>query len=205
MNGLMWLASWEGAGSWPFCLTFVRGGDQDAVFRGFGADPRDAAPMESHEEPDAPMVRVGRSGDWVVALDEIVPAQGIRPEVLRRVSAGTEAVAIYRDIAKLNHELAYARDGEVIAAVTTSVPPRWRGSEPGYLRPLAEELGLTHNADADLSGLEVLLALAEGVFGLSLDEADYGRSWPAAPVLPVPADLPAPSLGINVPPQTTVS
>jgi hypothetical protein len=30
------------------------------------------------------VVRVGRSGDWVVALDEIVPAQGTRPLHARR-------------------------------------------------------------------------------------------------------------------------
>lgn len=199
MTGLTWLASWEGAGNWPFCLTFVRGGGEDEVLRGFGADPREAV-LVDWDESEVPVVRVKRSGDWTVALDESIPAQGTRPEVLRRVSAGTDAVAIYQDIASLNHEFAYAHDGEVIATVTTSAPPAWDGSNPGHLRPRAEELGLVAGGDA-VGNLAALLALAEDAFGLSLDETDYGRSWPAAPILPVLDDLRAPSAA-QPPPQT---
>jgi hypothetical protein len=66
------------------------------------------------------------------------------------------------------------------------VPPHWGGTDPERLRPLAEELGLGAGADGDLTGLEVLLALAKEHFGLSLDEADLGR-------LSLPVPLPAPS------------
>jgi hypothetical protein len=41
MTGLTWLASLPDVGSWPFCLTFVRGGTEREVFEGFGADPDD--------------------------------------------------------------------------------------------------------------------------------------------------------------------
>jgi hypothetical protein len=42
------------------------------------------------------------------------------PEVLRRVSAGTGAVAVavFQDIGKDHQELAHAVDGEIITAVT---------------------------------------------------------------------------------------
>jgi hypothetical protein len=50
------------------------------------------------------------------------------------------------------------------------------------LTPLAEELGLGAGSDGDLTGLELLLALGEGVFGLSLDEADLDRFSPPVPL-----------------------
>jgi hypothetical protein len=135
---------------------------------------------------------VGRSGEWVFALEENIPAQGTRPEVLRRVSARTEAVAVYNDIGKGNDEFAHAVNGEVITAVTATIPPHWRGSEPDRLRPLAEEIALDDDGESGPLGLEALLALAEGVFGISLDEEDLRRPLVAASMLPVLDDLPAP-------------
>jgi len=196
MTGLTWLANQHDAGSWPFCLTFVHGCDEREVLEGFGADPDDTvaarATIPFGEIHDRPSVMVGRSGEWVFALEENIPVQGTRPEVLRRVSAGIEAVAIYNDIGKLNHEFAHACDGEVITALTTSIPPYWRGSEPDRLRSLAEEIALDDDGESGPLGLEVLLALAEGVFGISLDEEDLRRPLVAAPVLPVLDDLPTP-------------
>ena len=62
--------------------------------------------------------------------------------MLRRLSAGTEVVAIDEDMAKGNHQFAHAVDGEILTAVTTSMPPHWSGPQPDRLRPLAEELGM---------------------------------------------------------------
>jgi hypothetical protein len=162
----MWLAR---AWSVPTCLTFVRGTDERAVLAGLGVDPDAAVPSDAAEFT-TPVISIVRSGDWVVALEDSVYARGKRPEVLRRVSAGTEAVVIYKDLGKGNHEFAHAVDGEIITAVTTSMPPHWRGSQPDRLRPLAEELGLAEDSDYDLSPIEVLLVLGESVFGLTLDE-----------------------------------
>lgn len=171
MTGLTWLASQPNVGSWPFCLTFVRGSTEREVLEGFGADP-DAvvvarAVIPFGEAHDRPRVMVGRSGEWVFALEENITAQGTRPEVLRRVSARTEAVAIYNDIGKGNDEFAHAFNGEIITAVTTTIPPSWGGSEPDRLRSLAEEIALDDDGESGLLGLDVLLALAEGVFGIS--------------------------------------
>ncbi len=196
MTGLTWLANQPDVGSWPFCLTFVRGGTEREVFEGFGADPDGTvaarATIPFGEVHDRPTVMAGRSGEWVFALEENIPAQGTRPEVLRRVSARTEAVAVYNDIGKGNDEFAHAVNGEVITAVTTTIPPHWRGSEPDRLRSLAEEVALDDDGESGTPGLEVLLALAEGVFGISLDEEDLRRPLAAAPMLPVLDDLPAP-------------
>ena len=196
MTGLTWLANLPDVGSWPFCLTFVRGGTEREVFEGFGANPDDTvaarATIPFGEVNGRPRVMVGRSGEWVFALEENIPAQGTRPEVLRRLSARTEAVAIYNDIGKGNDEFAHAFNGEVITALTTTVPPHWWGCEPDRLRSLAEEIALDDDGESGLLGLEVLLALAEGVFGISLGEEDLSRPLAAAPMLPVLDDLPAP-------------
>jgi hypothetical protein len=196
VTGLTWLADQPDVGSWPFCLTFVRGATEREVFEGFGADPDDKfdsrATIPFGEVHDRPTVMVGRSGEWVFALEENIPAQGTRPEVLRRLSARTEAVAVYNDIGKDNDEFAHAVNGEVITALTTTVPPYWWGSEPDRLRSLAEEIALDDDGESGLLGLEVLLALAEGVFGISLGEEALSRPLVAAPMLPVLDDLPAP-------------
>lgn len=196
MTGLTWLGDQPDVGSWPFCLTFVRGSTEREVLEGFGADPDEAVPGHATipfgEAYDRPRVMVGRSGEWVFALEENIPAHGTRPEVLRRLSARTEAVAIYNDIGKGNHEFAHAFNGEVITALMTSMPPSWGGSEAERMRSLAEEIALDDDGESGPLSLDVLLALAEGVFGISLGEEDLSRPLAAAPILPVLDDLPAP-------------
>jgi hypothetical protein len=181
----MWLANSKDAGNWPFCLTFVHGVDVEEVFRGFGADlahVRSAVPGIPFPDPNAPPQVLGRqSGDWTTVLDYGMPPRGLRPEVLRTVSATSEAVSIYNDIAKLSHEFVHAYNGEIVTAVTASIPPHWRGSQPDRLRPLAEDLCEAFDV-GDTPSLEVLLALAEGVFGLSLDPEDLRVPWRAAPL-----------------------
>lgn len=195
--GLGWLADIE----WPGCLVFVRGVSEDQMLRAFGADPDEAVlrePGEPVPAPEgmtnaAPVIRVGQVGDWVIVIEEGELPQGIRPEVLRRVSAGGgEAVALHQDIGKFNHKLAHAADGEIVTAVTTSVPAHWRGTQPERLQSLAEELGLEDGAGAGVSGLEVLLALAEGVFGLGLSPSDLERPMRSARILPPLEDRPPP-------------
>ena len=195
MPGLMWLAGPRYAGRWPFCLTFVSGAGEDQVLAAFGADPGapgSQAPARSAlAAPDPaglPRVLVRPADGWLAALEQNTPPYGVRPGVLRAASVHGAAVAIYQDIGKLNHEFAHAADGQIVSAVSTTVPPRWSGRDPGRLRPLAEELGLGAGADSDLTSLEVLLALAEGVFGLSLDEADLDRPWRVAEIRPQPGD-----------------
>src|SRR5579875_511332 len=193
MPGLMWLSGprYE---SLPFCLTFVRGATERQVFTRFGADPAAAVPSDGGDPGGPPVVRMARSGDWLVAMETNIPPQGVRPEVLRRVSAGAEAIAVYQDIGKLNHELGYAADGDIVAAVVTAIPPHWSGGDPERLAAAARDLGLGSDTRSAASrpDLRILLALAERVFGLSLDEQAWDQPWPAAPIMPVPDDLPPP-------------
>jgi len=191
----MWLGDAPYAGSWPFCLTFVRGAAGEQVLAAFGAGPVPDAGIMPRSAPAAaqsglPLLLLRPAGDWLAALEQHIPPRGVRPDVLRRVSVAAEAVSIYQDIGKQNHEFAHAANGEVVSAVTTSVPARWWGSDPDRLRPLAHELGMPNgpSADTDLTPLQALLALAEGVFGLSLDQADLDRPWRAARLQPGPAD-----------------
>jgi hypothetical protein len=103
-SGLGWLADT----GWPGCLLFARGVSEDRVLESFGADPGEAVlrapgepvPVPSGMTEDAPVIRVGQAGGWVLVLENDYPPQGLRPEVLCRVTA----------------------DGGVVAALVTSVP-----------------------------------------------------------------------------------
>ena len=192
MPGLTWLSRRRRGSTLPGSMTFVRGADVRAVLTGLGVDPDDAMPPGHPEFSSTLGVTIIRAGDWLVALEQTAWPRGIRPDVLRRLSAGTEVVAIDEDIAKGNHQFAHAADGEIITTVVTSAPPKWGGTQPGRLRSLAEELGMDRedgrpdsDSDYDLGDLEILLLIAEVGFGLSLDQADLNN-----PVLKVP-DQPA--------------
>jgi Family of unknown function (DUF6461) len=190
MAGLEWLGH-PPADNWPLCLTFVRGKTEGEVLAAFGAGPAASSGPAAGHGPQAPSVRVGRSGEWLVAVEENIPPQGTRPEVLRRVSAGATAVSVYNDIGKFNDEFACAADGEVVAAVTTSVPPHWSGTDPAWAWPVASALGLTEDATGtDLTPWQAVLALAEVAFGASLDESALREPWPSAQIVPVLKDLP---------------
>jgi len=198
MPGLTWLVQQPGSRGLPafMCMTFVRGADERGLLAGLGVDPDDAMPPGDPEFASTPGTTIVRSRDWLVALEDAVYARGIRPDVLLRLSAGTEVVVIYEDIGKGNNQFAHAVDGEVITAVTTTMPPSWGGTQPDRLRPLAEELGMGHedgspsDSDYDMGGLELLLLIAEVAVGLSLDEADLNR-----PLLKVPDQPPGPTPG----------
>jgi hypothetical protein len=187
-------------------MTFVRGTDERLVLRRLGVDPDDAIRPDSPEFSSTPGITIVRSGDWLVALETAAWPRGIRLDVLLRLSVGTEAVVVFEEIGKLNHEFAHAVDGEIITAVTTCVPPSWRGTQPDRLRPLAEELGMgpqdgSPSDDYDLGDLEILLLIAETALGLSLDEADLNS--PLLKVPDEPAD-PTPRPRADAPPAPLV-
>ena len=174
MPGLFWLLQGSRPRGLPAgCMTFVRGTDELLVLAGLGVNPDDAIRPDDPEFSSTPGITIVRSGDWLVALETAAWPRGIRSDALLRLSAGTEAVVVFEDIGKLNHEFAHAVDGEVITAVTTCVPPSWGGTQPDRLRPLAEELGMGHQdgspsgSDYDLGDLEILLLIAETALGLS--------------------------------------
>jgi hypothetical protein len=196
MPGLMWLseADYE---SDPLCLTFVRGANEREVFAGFGADPAGAVPARLGDALPGPGtesgVRVARSGEWLIAIEDGIPPQGTRPEVLRRLSAGGEAIALYQDIGEGDHEFVYAADGDIVAGVVTTEPTDWYGNDPEPIAARARELGLNGDSDDDDTDWEILLTLAQERFGLSMDGEDLNRPWPAARMLPLLGELPPPT------------
>src|ERR1700760_3619173 len=112
MSGLLWLNDHSRfPDGWVTCLVFVRGSDVDEVFRGFGAGPsrpvtsprRSGAPFPRMDAPEQILGR--RCDDWTLVIDGTFPPRGLQLEVLQRISEGTDAVVIYNDVAKLNHEL----------------------------------------------------------------------------------------------------
>lgn len=139
MPGLTWLI--RGGVGTIGAMTFVRGAAERTMLTGLGVDPGDAVRPGAPGFSSVTGITVIRSGEWLVAREQSAWPRGIREEVLRRLSAGTESVAIHEDTGKGNHKFVHAFDGEFITALTTTVPPSWVGTQPGRLRPLAEELG----------------------------------------------------------------
>src|ERR1017187_1106986 len=87
-----------------------------------------------------PFVRMGVSGEWLFAWED-GSWEGGRPEVLRRASAGGEAVCV------LNTVEAYAAfgsapEGEAITSLVTIVPSPREGSFPERFLPLIEKVAL---------------------------------------------------------------
>lgn len=177
--GLHWLA--ENAHSSPDGFTFVRTGDPATVLAAFGAVPEDA--VEPEDPDNETYVRLCPAGDWLLVAEQNIPSEGTRPEVLRRVSAGTEAVSVYNDIGKAQHQFGYAADGDVVTTLTMSVPWHWQGSEPDRFADLLTEL-----AD-EPDDWAALLALVEGVFGVSVERPDLVTHQTDTRILPVLDDL----------------
>lgn len=104
-----------------------------------------------------PMVRAGSVGGWAYATQEGGAAQFTRPELLRRVSADTRAVALTRRGPEV--QVTVAEDGVPgPEGVRHVLSPRegggdlWPGSTAAYARFLAElegEFGITYRPDDD--------------------------------------------------------
>jgi hypothetical protein len=205
--GLAWLGQGPVLRT-SFCATFVRGMSQGEVLAGFGADPGEAeirtfeevlTAESSWQEGYGPFVRVGRSGDWLFAWEE-ASHEGTRPEVLRRVSRGGEAVVV-RHALDAFAEFGYAAGGVVVSHLVTIVPYRRSGSDPDRFLALLRQAGLDFDTAAQhdagdeqpvLGDLEAVLTVAERAFGLSLSPREVEGAWPSARILPRLEELPEP-------------
>jgi hypothetical protein len=188
-RGLVWLADSPLARSrGGFCLTFVRGSTEAEVFAAFGADAREAVRRRWHDLQDDMHVQVGRAGDWLFAL-EVNSANGTRPDVLRRLSAGGEAVAVRGTSYTLHHQFGYAAGGDLVAAVHTFLPGDWQGSDPGRFQAVAREAGLGRpQSPGAPKYLQAVLTVTEEVSGVTLGQPDLDRPWPAAELPPLPLE-----------------
>jgi hypothetical protein len=183
-----------------FCITLVRGLDEREVLRRLGGEhsqPRlltvgEAGRLSGSFQAGYPqIVLVARTDGWAVAVEDN-GWEGSRPEVLRALSAGTQAVSVYRNVNALGY-FSDAVDGEVLVRFELLFPQRRWGSRPDLLLPQMRAVGLDPDWQEPLYG-EVdpaALALAERVTGVHLDPRMLEGPLPAAEITPLLDDPPA--------------
>src|SRR6266545_566736 len=104
-----------------FCITLVRGLDQVEVLRRIGGERSQPRPLTVGEASELSgsfhagypqLVLAARAGGWVVAVEDN-GWQGSRPEALRALSRGTQAVSVYENVNALGY-FSYAVDGALL-------------------------------------------------------------------------------------------
>jgi Family of unknown function (DUF6461) len=132
-----------------FCITLVRGLDQGEVLRRFGGErsqPRALTAGEAGELSGSfhagypQIILATRSAGWAVAVEDN-GWEGSRPEVLRALSGGTQAVSVYRNVNALGY-FSDAVDGQVRVRFELLFPQRRWGSQPDLLLPQMRGVGL---------------------------------------------------------------
>ena len=188
------------------CLSFVRAAELLPVataFGGVGEHERALDLEEFCEEAYAhherySMVALRRLGDWALVVEDD-SGQGTRPEVLRRVSAGTEAVSVFWS-ADGAQRFSHARAGAVLTAFDPAlVEDRRDGTDPDGLEPLRAEL--TRQRGGFDGGVELMLALAARITGVELTAEDLDGEFATFPVAAWPDDLPRDAEPCGHPPE----
>jgi hypothetical protein len=183
-----------------FCITLVRGLDEVEVLRRFGGErsqPRaltvgEAGELSGSLQAGYPqIVLVARAGGWVVAVEDN-GWEGWRPEVLRALSRGTQAVSVYRNVDALGY-FSDAVDGALLVQFELLFPQRRWGSQPDLLLPQMRAVGLDPNWHEPPYGQvdTAALALAERVTGVHLDPRMLEGPLPAAEIAALLDDPPA--------------
>jgi Family of unknown function (DUF6461) len=183
-----------------FCITLIRGLDQAEVLRRIGGErsrPRSLTVAEAGERSNSfragypQLVLVARADGWSVAVEDN-GWEGSRPEVLRALSGGTQAVSVYRNVNALGY-FSYAVDGGLLARFELLFPQRRWGGQPDLLLPRMRAVGLDPDASEPPYG-EVdtaALALAERITGVRLDPSMLEGPLAAAEIAPLLDDPPA--------------
>jgi hypothetical protein len=194
------------SGSWTdaaagrrFCLTVVAGGSSASVFLSFGGDWDEVSPLTSEDSRamgeglpgriEVPVIRAGTAAGGAFAFED-ASVQGARTEVLRRVSAGTQAASVSLAPGDLPR-LRWARDGRLAAEMVLNQPERVRGPAAAQLSDL---LGSDPDLRERLSGyrhhklLPAGIALACELCGVHAEPAAVAGALRGGLVLPVLAD-----------------
>jgi hypothetical protein len=183
-----------------FCITLVRGLDEAEVLRRFGGEGGRPRPLTAAEAWELSLslaagyprlVLATRRGGWVVAV-EANGWEGSRPEVLRALSAGTQAVSVYRTVNALGY-FSDAADGELRVQFELLFPQRRWGSRPDLLVAALRGVGLDPDRDApvDADMAMAALALAERVTGVRVDQALLDGPLTGVEIAPLLDDPPA--------------
>ncbi|KOT35830.1 hypothetical protein ADK41_24275 [Streptomyces caelestis] len=188
----------DALGSEYFCVTAVRGlGEADVLVRlgADGSEPPVRCRIDGAYDafdPDGWAVRLHcpPGTGWVYVFDAF-PQTGVvfRRPVLRRLSAGTEAVSVWK-LLDSTTRVAHVRDGEVLALFDS-----WRfepasGPEPHRLNHALERVGFfvdDDEADDEFSDPAAALEAVEREFGLGVDPRAVAGPLPSV-IVPVRAD-----------------
>ncbi|WP_344977994.1 DUF6461 domain-containing protein [Streptosporangium fragile] len=156
----------------PACLTWVHSENIRDVVQAFGGQPEQLAEggfddlYESYElDNDEAIVLITQSPGWFLAV-EFTKYMGARRDVLRRLSAGGEALTLAWTI-ELDATFAYAADGK-LESVFDPVRQGTTAAEPEYLA-WAQAYGVTAEQWRD-DWLAASFALAEQISGLRVDQ-----------------------------------
>jgi hypothetical protein len=183
-----------------FCITLVRGMDEVEVLRRLGGErsqPRmltvgEAGELSGSFHAGYPqIVMAATRGGWAVAVEDN-GWEGSRPEVLRALSADTQAVSVYQNVNALGH-FSYAVDGALLVQFEPLFPQRRWGSQPDLLLPQMRAVGLDPDwqqppyGDIDTAAL----ALAERVTGVHLDPRVLDGPLSGVEIAPLLDDPPA--------------
>jgi Family of unknown function (DUF6461) len=183
-----------------FCITLVRGLDEAEVLRRFGGEHSPARRLTVAEvgklsEPlpsrDLQLVLVAVADGWSVAV-EANGFEGSRPEVLRALSRGSQAVSVYRNVNALGY-FSDAVDGALLVQFELLFPQQRWGSQPDLLLAQMRAVGLDPDWHEPPHG-EVdtaALALAERVTGVHLDPGILDGPLLVAEIAPLLDDPPA--------------
>jgi uncharacterized protein DUF6461 len=132
-----------------FCITLVRGLDEREVLGRFGGErsrPRTLTAVAAGELSGSfqagypQIVLVTKADGWAVAVEDN-GWEGSRPEVLRALSGGTQAVSVYRNVNALGY-FSDAVDGQLRVQFEPLFPQRRWGSRPDLLLPQLRAVGL---------------------------------------------------------------
>jgi hypothetical protein len=183
-----------------FCITLVRGLDEAEVLRRFGGEhspPRRLTEAEvgklSEPLPSRylQLVLVAMADGWSVAVEDN-GFEGSRPEVLRALSRGSQAVSVYRNVNALGY-FSDAVDGALLVQFELLFPQRRWGSQPDLLLPQMRAVGLDPDWHEPPYGEldTAALALAERVTGVRLDPGILDGPLLVAGIAPLLDDPPA--------------
>ncbi|MEU9499561.1 DUF6461 domain-containing protein [Streptomyces sp. NPDC048196] len=163
-----------------YTLTFGKGLSPTDLLARMRVDPETLAlrdPVGLDDEfgdtlldEDEPVVTTGTDGGWSWAWEQ-GGSHGLDERILRAVSHGTEAVALYYN-EKPIHWFKYAVEGDIIVDFHTLEPVGPTGVDPRRLDEFMSPLGLLPGQPAPPHSV---LALAENAFGLRVTPARDGE------------------------------
>jgi Family of unknown function (DUF6461) len=182
-----------------FCITLVRGLDEVEVLRRFGAERSQPRPLTVAEAGELvgsfhagypQLILVARADGWSVAVEDN-GWEGSRPEVLRALSDGTQAVSVYRNVNALGY-FSDAIDQELLVQFELLFPQRRWGSQPDLLLRQMRAVGLDPDGhEPPYGGVDpAALALAERVTGVHLEPSLLEGSLLAGKIAPLLDDPP---------------